>query len=303
MAHNYNKQELAALVKKHNLRDIKLSGAGRTKEAIYNDLVREGVINDEDVKEEKNIKKKSELQEKPKLKVSGKPATKRPKKEETIYFYGHTGPHGFLSNFYPAIFQDEDEETFVSSEQYFMWRKAKIFDDEEIADKIIDEATLEDFTSISKDAKEWKNKMSKVKKLGRSVKGFDPVIWDNEREDAMLEGLRLKFNQNDELKDLLLSTGSKRLAEASPTDRIWGIGLTKAKAEEGEKWQGENLLGKLLETVREELHEKPKRKTTKRVVKTSSGQQKKPTLLDEVRKNKMDPSIFFPNRGKNRTYA
>lgn len=56
------------------------------------------------------------------------------------------------------------------------------------------------------------------------------------------------------LKDLLLATKGHELAEASPFDAVWGIGL---KAEEAltvsrAQW-GENLLGKALMHVRSEL--------------------------------------------------
>ena len=65
----------------------------------------------------------------------------------------------------------------------------------------------------------------------------------------------LKFSQNQNFKDFLLSTGDKILVEASPYDRIWGIGMleTDNRAENPLLWNGENLLGFALMEVRDQL--------------------------------------------------
>lgn len=72
----------------------------------------------------------------------------------------------------------------------------------------------------------------------------------------MYDGNILKFRQNPELKQKLLETGDKVLVEASPTDKIWGIGLGEKKARETAKHRngwGLNLLGNALGEVREVL--------------------------------------------------
>lgn len=283
MANLYTKQTLASLVKEHGLTNIKLSGAGRTKEAIYNDLVVAGVINNE----------KQPLS-----------TTKKKSEKETIYFYSHNEqPYGAFSNFYPSIFSDKSGKTFFSSEQYFMWRKALLFEDEEIANKILLGVTEEDFNHLSSDSRKWTNKMSSIKKLGRSVKNFDEEAWEEEREKAMIDGLRLKFSQNKDLKDLLLNTETKKLAEASPKDSIWGIGISKGKAEAGEKWQGRNLLGIALEKVRSELSKKrPPKKTISEPINKKKKTEPE-SIINQVKEHKIDPSTFFPSRGKNRTYG
>ena len=58
-----------------------------------------------------------------------------------------------------------------------------------------------------------------------------------------------------ELKAYLLSTGNKIIVEASPYDKIWGIGLGKDDTDSinPEKWNGLNLLGFALMEVRDEL--------------------------------------------------
>ena len=63
------------------------------------------------------------------------------------------------------------------------------------------------------------------KRIGRGVRNFDSAVWDREKQNAVLCGNYAKFTQNPAKKHHLLSTGNKRLAEASPLDPVWGIGL------------------------------------------------------------------------------
>lgn len=76
----------------------------------------------------------------------------------------------------------------------------------------------------------------------------------------MLEGTVLKFRQNPDLRSKLDATGDKIIVEASPLDKIWGIGLAEKSAlEKGEKaWRGLNLLGKALMKARTILREEAK---------------------------------------------
>lgn len=69
----------------------------------------------------------------------------------------------------------------------------------------------------------------------------------------MVSGNKAKFSQNKELKEILLNTENKVLVEASPQDRIWGIGLEQNNfdAVNPAKWRGLNLLGFALMEVRE----------------------------------------------------
>lgn len=64
-----------------------------------------------------------------------------------------------------------------------------------------------------------------------------------------------KFSQNENLKQQLIDTGSRIIAEASPYDKIWGIGLSEDNpmALDSTKWIGQNLLGEVLMTVRRNL--------------------------------------------------
>ena len=72
----------------------------------------------------------------------------------------------------------------------------------------------------------------------------------------MYDALYYKFSQNDDILQKLLSTGNSTLAEASPRDRIWGIGLNITDAYSGKKWKGQNLLGKALMNVRDNILQK-----------------------------------------------
>jgi len=155
-----------------------------------------------------------------------------------IYFWGD-----FPSNWYKCHFsieKDGKQLNFYNSEQYFMWIKAKTFGDEEIANKIL------------KQGIDPRN----AKKLGRLVKNYDDNIWNEKRYQVMVEANMLKFSQNEKLKRLLLNRefDGKHFVEASPLDHIWGIGCAENKAlDDKSNWNGLNLLGQVLDEVREKL--------------------------------------------------
>ena len=157
---------------------------------------------------------------------------------EFLLFYGHkvTDPvtETCLSQWYPCQFE-VDAIPYTSAEQYMMAEKAKLFGDEEIRVKILN-------TSDPR----------RCKALGRKVKHFDKDIWNQNKIRIVTQGNQEKFMQNDTLKQFLLSTGNKVLVEASPTDRIWGIGLGKNNPDalNPAKWRGRNLLGFSLMNVR-----------------------------------------------------
>jgi ribA/ribD-fused uncharacterized protein len=92
------------------------------------------------------------------------------------------------------------------------------------------------------------------KKLGRKVKNFDYRKWNNFKEAIVFTANYYKFNQNNELKDLLLSTQPKHIYESSPYDKIWGIGITKKQALNGIKINGQNLLGIAIMDVRNDIN-------------------------------------------------
>lgn len=152
-----------------------------------------------------------------------------------------------FSNFYPCeIHVTNDwwdkpvDLHFTSSEQYFMWLKATYFDDYETADKILEAKTPKE-----------------AKALGRQVKEFEEEEWAKIREDAMYNAVYAKFSQNENLKAFLLADEfkGKKFVEGNPYDKIWSVGLDWRDPRIGdeENWLGLNLLGTVLENVREEL--------------------------------------------------
>ena len=128
--------------------------------------------------------------------------------------------------------------TFNTAEQYMMYRKALLFDDQDIASKIMATGN------------------PKVQKaLGRRVRNFDQQVWQNVATDVVYKGNYAKFTQNRQLLEVLLATSGTTLVEASPRDKIWGIGLDEATARSTspDKWPGKNLLGIVLTQVREDI--------------------------------------------------
>lgn len=154
-----------------------------------------------------------------------------------IGFWKVGSDYGFMSQWAHSNFSHEDHE-FDTAEQFMMWSKAMLFNDEKTAEKILK----------AKTPREQKN-------LGREVRGFNQGTWDKNKLKIVEEGTYLKFSQNLDLKTKLLNTGSAVLVEASPEDKIWGVGLRPEDQDikDPKLWKGENLLGIALMKVRELL--------------------------------------------------
>ena len=93
--------------------------------------------------------------------------------------------------------------------------------------------------------------------IGRGVRNFGSAVWDRGKQNAVLSGNNAKFTQNPAMKHHLLSTGNKRLAEASPLDSVWGIGLQKddLRANDPRQWRGKKNLGEALSAAREAIRD------------------------------------------------
>lgn len=135
-------------------------------------------------------------------------------------------------------FKDSYGVEYHCAEQYMMALKSLLFDDIETYRLIMNE----------KSPKE-------IQKLGRLIKKFNEDIWIEHRESIVIEANMLKFSQNKDLLNILLSTNDTILVEASPYDCIWGVGLSldDELILDEKNWRGLNLLGKCLMIVREQL--------------------------------------------------
>lgn len=155
-----------------------------------------------------------------------------------VFFWGENFANGYLSNWLPCEFT-VDGVKYWCTEQYMMAKKAELFGDSEVQSEIM----------LSKNQKE-------IKDLGRKVRNFDSELWDKNKIRIVYEGNLAKFSQNEDLKSKILNTGDKILAEASPYDKIWGIGRGIKDGDvinNPNNWYGENLLGFILMRVRDEI--------------------------------------------------
>ena len=160
-----------------------------------------------------------------------------------LFFWGHTPKQkdaidkSCFSQWFPAAFNVAGE-TYATAEHWMMAEKARLFGNDEIRQRIIAARHPDE-----------------AKKLGRQVLNFDPQVWDEQKYELVNTGNYQKFSQHSPLQDYLLTTGDRVLAEASPVDAIWGIGLAVSHpdAMQPAKWPGENLLGFALMEVRDQL--------------------------------------------------
>ena len=175
---------------------------------------------------------------------------------EVVGFYGHN-PHAKyceFSNFFESPYRFElpsfalREGEFPASvechfsEQAIMLTKAALMGDRKTFDKIA--AARDPFA---------------CKALGRKVSPFKSELWDLHLEEVAFEAVRQKFEQCPKLREVLLETGDKVLAEATRNDQIWGIGIDRGdvRVQNPERWLGRNVLGEALMRARACLRGEP----------------------------------------------
>ncbi|MFJ9088271.1 MULTISPECIES: NADAR family protein [unclassified Streptomyces] len=160
-----------------------------------------------------------------------------------LHFWGHTprkdGSIGAscLSQWWPSPFTVAGVE-YATAEHWMMAEKARLFGDAEAERRAI-----------------TAGHPAEAKKAGRLVRGFDGAVWERERFGVVVEGSVHKFAADPALREFLVNTGERVLVEASPMDRVWGIGMAadEAGAADPEAWRGLNLLGFALMAARERL--------------------------------------------------
>lgn len=152
--------------------------------------------------------------------------------DKHVLFWG-----GRFSNFELTPFRTTEHE-FLTNEHYFMFCKARFFNDTEVMEQILKVEHPRD-----------------AKALGRKVKNFNADKWTAVCRSFMTSGLRLKFGTNPVLSKEIMKYPNKSFVECSPYDKIWGIGLSEEdpRADDETKWLGTNWLGQCLDKVRDEL--------------------------------------------------
>jgi len=152
--------------------------------------------------------------------------------EQYTFFFGGPFSQWFDANF------TVDGVTYNTAEQYMMAAKARVFGDHLVLERIMDTRSPRE-----------------QKKLGRQVANFDVAKWNAVSRDEVYKANYAKFMQNPGLRDELLATRPTLLVEASPTDCLWGIGLSAddPDALDSSKWRGVNWLGEVLTKVREDI--------------------------------------------------
>jgi ribA/ribD-fused uncharacterized protein len=155
------------------------------------------------------------------------------KYDKYTFFYRTRNP---FSNWHSSNFKDENGIEYNCSEQYMMYQKAILFGDTEAAEDILS-------------AKQPRDQ----KDIGRRVRNFDTKIWVSKAKQIVFDGCKLKFSQNPSMKKELMKTKGTLLVEASPYDRIWGIGLGEddPAIHDPLNWNGLNWLGEVLTDLRE----------------------------------------------------
>lgn len=162
-----------------------------------------------------------------------------------IFFWGHkpeadgSVTKSCFSQWWDCVFTVDGVE-YRTAEQYMMAQKAVLFGDEAVRGEIMAASHPKQF-----------------KELGRKIRGFNQEVWDKNCCDIVIKGNVAKFSQNEDLKAFLLGTNMRVLVEASPYDKIWGIGMgaDDRRAENPTLWNGTNFLGFCLMEARDIIRE------------------------------------------------
>lgn len=152
--------------------------------------------------------------------------------EQFTFFYG-----GHASQWAASRFTVDGVE-YNCAEQYMMAQKAILFGDNSALQIIMDT----DNPKIQKAA-------------GRTVRNFDQSAWETNAKLFVYRANFAKFTQNKDFLEWLLITDGTTLVEASPWDKIWGIGMdaNDPRALDRTTWQGTNWLGEIVTQVRRDI--------------------------------------------------
>ncbi|MBD2294548.1 NADAR family protein [Anabaena sphaerica FACHB-251] len=146
----------------------------------------------------------------------------------TIYFYKVWQPYGCFSNF--SLHPIEIEGVYWPTVEHYYQAQKFVGSDDAVIIPLIHAAPTPDEAAA----------------LGRcSTRKLRPD-WEIVKIDVMRAAVLKKFLTHPEIREVLLVTGDEVLVENSPTDYFWGCGADKT---------GQNHLGKILMSVREEIRQ------------------------------------------------
>ena len=162
---------------------------------------------------------------------------------EFVHFWGHRPrkdgvvSQSCFSQWFESPFE-VDGIRYPTAEHFMMASKARLFNDAGSVRQILEAPDP-----------------GAAKALGRHIQGFVEETWLQHRFPIVCSASLAKFRSHPELRAFLAATGEKVLVEASPSDRIWGIGLPadSPAANNPNQWKGLNLLGFALMNARESL--------------------------------------------------
>ncbi|KAI1122461.1 hypothetical protein F5Y10DRAFT_281703 [Nemania abortiva] len=199
---------------------------------------------------------------------------------------------GYLSQWYALPFRDraDSAKIYATAEHYMMHQKALLFGDAEMAATILEAPSPRDVKALGRavrgfDQAVWERERVRIVTEGNWCKFSLPVVEESvsdrgegaktevaggaeegreEEEKDRSTDPRLRTwklgNADDAVtmraasfREVLLATGDRELVEASPRDRIWGVGFGAKGAEAKRAKWGMNLLGKCLMEVREQF--------------------------------------------------
>ncbi len=159
-----------------------------------------------------------------------------------VFFWGHQKTTNIISKscfsqWYESPFESDGNQ-FQTAEHFMMYHKAMLFGDTSTASQVL-----------------AADNPGKAKSFGRMVQGFNESKWLEHRFEIVVKANLAKFSSHPDLKAFLLNTADRVLVEASPVDKIWGVGLAMDNPviENPNLWKGLNLLGFALMDVRDQL--------------------------------------------------
>ena len=182
---------------------------------------------------------------------------------DVLGFYGHgtKAQYACFSNFHRGAFSFDLPGSFIESG----FPSPILCGFAEKAIMICKAAAMGDRASFDRIARA--TSPAQCKTLGRRVAPFDAALWSTIVCGVAREVVLQKFTKVDGIATVLLGTGTRVIAEAAPSDRLWGIGIAVSEPAVfavPAKWRGANILGWALMEARDVLQDASQKKKKKK---------------------------------------